>query len=299
MENENKKVPAVNEGTKSVNVETYAEDMAKVIEGSQAGGIKNIIHEQEIYEAENKNISPRTRKNKIFIFLSFLLLSLALVMVVFILFFGKKITTVEVAPPVASLIFTDQNFFQSIDDFNKDKIIQSVLNEVRYTTVKSGGVEAIYLTLQKQVIGFREFNKLIQSNFVIPAEPFLKDKFLLGAVNNNTPTDLFGPNKDLFFLLEINSMSDVFSSLRLWEKKMFNDLHDFFNISISSETKELLSKEFSDGYVANKNARILYDKSGNIVMMYVFTNDKSVLFTKSENAVFEIVRRLAASQISK
>ena len=48
-------------------VETYAEDMAKVIENDNSGLIKKIIHNEEEHEIEKINLSPESRKNKFFI----------------------------------------------------------------------------------------------------------------------------------------------------------------------------------------------------------------------------------------
>ena len=83
------------------------------------------------------------------------------------------------------------------------------------------------------------------------------------------------------------------------ENKMFLDLSGFFGVSITPDTKYLSNVNFADGIVQNKNARILYDKDGNIVMMYVFADDNSIIITNSENATQEIMLRLAASQIKK
>ena len=48
-------------------VQTYAEDMAKVIKSEKGGLIKKIIHGEEQHELERKNMSPALRKNKIFL----------------------------------------------------------------------------------------------------------------------------------------------------------------------------------------------------------------------------------------
>ena len=58
MENENKKLISVEDKTqKKIGVvQTYAEDMTKVIEKNEGGIIKKIIHEQEEHEAIKKNI---------------------------------------------------------------------------------------------------------------------------------------------------------------------------------------------------------------------------------------------------
>ena len=53
-----------------------------------------------------------------------------------------------------------------------------------------------------------------------------------------------------------------FGQMRNWENKMFSDLHDIFGIPLSLDTGYLLTKNFEDGIIQNKNARILRDGSG-------------------------------------
>ena len=100
-------------------------------------------------------------------------------------------------------------------------------------------------------------------------------------------------------LLKMRSIPDIFEILRAWESKMFFDLHGFLGINISPETKYLLTANFEDGIVENKNARILYDLDRKIVIMYVFAEDNSVIITENNAAVREIILRLASSQIKK
>ncbi|KKP86302.1 MAG: hypothetical protein UR90_C0033G0009, partial [Parcubacteria group bacterium GW2011_GWC1_35_8] len=119
----------------------------------------------------------------------------------------------------------------------------------------------------------------------------VSDNFLLGAVNGET--------KDFFILLQVRSITDIFDSLRAWENKMFFDLQGFFGVALSPETKYLLTKNLDDGVVENKNARILYDKDGKIVMMYVLANENSVIITNTIKSAQELMRRLASSQIKK
>jgi hypothetical protein len=113
----------------------------------------------------------------------------------------------------------------------------------------------------------------------------------MGVVNKS--------DKEFFILLKTRSFLDIFESMKNWENKMFYDLYGFFGIKISPDTKELLSKNFIDGRIANKNARVLYDQNGKIVLMYIFVDNNSVVITDSEEATAEIILRLASSQISK
>jgi hypothetical protein len=128
----------------------------------------------------------------------------------------------------------------------------------------------------------------------------------MGVVNNDSGPASAEParqlaggapaGKDFFILLKVRSTADIFNALRAWEGKMFFDLHGFLGINISSDTNYLLTKEFQDGIVENKNARILYDKMSKIVLMYIFADDNSVIITNAQNSAREIMLRLAGSQ---
>jgi len=297
MENDNK--------LKNKNVKTYTRDMVKAIEGDKGGLIKKIIHEEEKYEAEKINLSPKSRKNRLFMFISIVLISLALAVLFFLAFFNKSINVISVAPQTTSIIFTDQTDFKPIDGFNKDQIIKTILNQVKNTKIKTGGVEGIYLTENKKVVGFKRFITLIKSNLVLDQDNFISDNFLLGALNtglkSTSPTA--GPARpvggDFFILLKVRSFTDVFPMILSWENKMLYDLSGFFGVNISSLTNYLFTKDFQDDIVENKNARVLKNNDGKIVLMYVFINDSSIIITNSEVATHEVILRLASSQIKK
>ena len=200
--------------------------------------------------------------------------------------------TVSIEEQFAPLIFNDKSIFLEVKDLKKEEITQTVFNAVNTVEIKPGGVGGIYLTSNKKVLGLREFLTLIKSNFTPDANPLLvRDDFLMGVVNNET--------KDFFILLKARSTADIFDAMRAWEGKMFFDLHGFLGVNISSETKYLLTANFEDGIIQNKNARILDDKEDEIVMMYILADDNSVIITSTENSAREIMLRLAASQVKK
>ncbi len=276
-------------------VETFVEDMAKVIQEDKAGLIKKIIHSEEEHEKEKINLSPESKKNKFFMLMGFVFILLGF-FTFFYFLLNRTAPTVPVEQQFIPLIFNDKSSFLEIKDLKKDEIAQTVLNEVNNSDVKIGGIEGMYLTSDKKVIGLRDFLTLIKSNFVIDSdENLVSDNFLMGVVNS----DATSQGKSFFILIKVRSITDIFGSLRAWENKMFSDLHGFFGVDISSETNYLLTKDFSDGFIENKNARILYDKDNKIVMAYILANDNSVIITNSENATQEIILRLAAGQIKK
>lgn len=300
MLNENKKIsarPSVFSGAGGEHkiVETYAEDVAKVIENDREGLVKKIIHGEEEREKEKKNLSPRSKKNRFFMLVSFLLILIASA-ILFFLFFKKSPSAVSIEKQFTPIIFNDKSVFMEVFALSKEEIARAVLTEINTAKIKEGGVEGIYLAENKKIIGLRRFISLIKSNFV-PGDNtlFVSDNFLLGAVNIKTSSaEKIRPG--FFILLKVRSAADIFDALRAWERKMLYDLSGFLGVNISSDTNYLFTKEFQDGIINNKNARVLYDKEGKAVLMYIFADDNSIIITNIESAVREIMWRLASSQ---
>ena len=218
-------------------------------------------------------------------------------------FISKDSTIVSVTPQFMPLIFSDKTNFIEVQDLDKDTITKNVSREVATGEVKQGGVEGIYLLENKNVIGLRRLLVLLESTFKPGATNLVSDNFLMGFVNNevasSSSSDISAPSGsgDFFIIIKMRSIIDIFDSLRAWERKMFFDLHGFFGIDISPETNYLITKDFEDGIIQNKNARILRDQDGKIVLMYVFATENSLIISNTEKAVEEVMNRLAANQI--
>ena len=105
--------------------------------------------------------------------------------------------------------------------------------------------------------------------------------------------------KEAFLLLKTRSFEDVFPLVRQWEEKMFLDLYGFFGIEINQDTEYLLTKDFEDGIIKNKNARILYTNEGEIALSYIFVESDKILITNSSDVTEEVVARLLGSQVRK
>ncbi len=280
-----------NDKLKSKKIETYTEDMVKALGNDKGGLIRKIIHEEEEHEMLKVNLSPKSRKNRLFMFISITLIILGLGLLIFLAFFNEKINTVPVTPQFTSIIFTDQTDFMAIDGFTKDQITKTVLNQISNTKVKGGGINGIYLTENKKIVGFKRFVSLIKGSLTLDQVGFVSDNFLLGTLNDGT--------KDFFMLFKANSFADIFPVMNNWENKMLYDLYEFLGVNISPEINYLFTKNFEDGIVANKNARILRNNDGKIILMYVFIDDSHVIVTNSELATLEVVLRLVSSQIKK
>ena len=278
-------------------VETYAEDMAQVIENDREGLVKKIIHGAEEQEKAKKNLSPESQKNKFFMLGGGLLIMIGLGGLL-LSFFSNEANTVEVERQAAPLIFNDKTTYFEVVGLKPDAIIQTVLSEINTSTVKEDGVEGIYLIENKKIVGLRRFLALIRSNFV-PGDNtlFVSDKFLMGMVKNKEQENETTPdNNGFFLLLKVRGTADIFDAMRRWEDKMFSDLHVLLGVNIDSSTQALRIKSFEDGVIENRNARILYNADHKIILLYLFADDNSIIVTNSQNTAHQIVLRLTSSK---
>jgi len=288
----------MDEKLKNQSVQTYVEDMTKVLASDKEGLIKKLIHEQEKRDDEKRNSAPESQRNKMFLLLGSILLLLAAVAIGAFLILKENIFTIDAKLEFKPIIFTDATGFREIAGFKKDDIADNVSNAVSTTKVSSGQIEGIYLTEDKKIIGLRKLIALTKGSFVPGDEIYISDNFLIGAMNTGDPGNLLVKN-NLFFLLKVRSFTDTFPLLRNWENKMFFDLHGFFGIALTEENKYLLTQPFTDTVVQNKNARVLYDRDGKIVFFYIFADENSIVITDSETVLSEVMTRLTSSEIKK
>lgn len=277
---------------KSKNIETYAEDMASAIETGEEGLVKKIIHEQEKQEEEKKSLSPESQKNKVFMIVGATLIGFGLVALAFLIMVKKNIETVAVERQFVPIIFTDQTDFLEVSDLDKREIAESIKSKTRTSTVEDRAVEGVYLTEHKKVVGLKRFLALLESNFPVAGLGLVKDNFFIGIWGQET-------NGDLFILLQVRSWADIFPVLHVWEEKMLADLFRTFGLELTAETNYLLTANFTDGFVENKNARILYDQTGKVVLLYAFVDDTSVVIANSLPAAREAILRLSAGKVRK
>ena len=187
------------------------------------------------------------------------------------------------------MIFVEQNKFLEIEGFSKTQIIETIKNEVSDVQLKNGGIEAIYLTENKNVVTFARFMELIKSNVPVEVTSYTNNNFMIGVYNNND-------EKSLFILMKVKSFTDIFPGMKIWENKMWSDLHDLFDMELNADTKYLLTKNFEDNIINNKNSRALYDTEKNKILEYVFVDETSVIVISNSDAVKEVMSRLYSAQ---
>lgn len=282
---------------KAKNIETYAEDMASAIRGGEHGLIKKMIHEQETSEEEKKRLSPDSQKNRLFSLFGAGLIISAVVLLVFFGAFERDTGSVYVPPQFEPIVFTDSTEFIDVTELEKEAIYNLVRAKANDFPLSPAQVSGIYLAENKKVIDFARFMTLIQGNFPSDKMEVVQGNFLIGIFGKEEAEGR--SSGDVFVILKVKSFLDIFDAMRRWEDKLILDVAGLFGMNISGGPDSLLLKGFEDGFVENKNARILHDDLGNVVFMYIFADNNSIIITSSLPAAQDALLRLSAGDIRK
>lgn len=273
-------------------VHTFAQDLVQVAESGTPGSIKDIIDAEENKEIEELNLSPKSSKNQMYLIFGFLLLALGgLVVYYFTSFLMQKDYPVNQNITEREFLSMDKNKQIEIADLYKTEIYKKVFSESDQFYLNQGEMARFEITENNSIVKLPRLVDLIESSLTLPADTPIGSNFIFGAFKNE--------KNEQFFILQTKSTNEAFPTLRSWENKMFFDLALFFGIETNQENKYLLTKNFEDGIVENKNARVLLDEFGSTVFMYVFVSDNIVVFTKDGSVVEEIIDRLAQANLRK
>lgn len=290
MENsKDKKIDS--KGLRVLGMETYSDDMVKTLERNNDGLIKKIIQEQKEKDLEKEKYSIESRKNQVFLLLGLLFFVVSIGVFVFSFLKDKQDVLIESKLRLNPILFTERTSFIPVDNMDKDKIIEKIRQEKYKISPKSGAIQAIYLTEEQKPVNFEKFISLIKGNVPNTMFSLVQPNFIFGLTSLE--------KKDLFILLKVKSFSDIFPEMMSWENKIFLDLHSFFDVEINALTNELFSKSFDDYIVQNKNARILLDSDGNMVLLYIFIKNDFVLIVNNEDVAREVIDRINSSKVRK
>lgn len=274
-------------------IETYASDMTEAIEKNQSGIVHDIIHEEETKkEIENKKNS--LGRNALFVLLGILFFLGGMFLLYRLIIRNDNDTSlpIKVSP---SLIYLDKTEFKEIAGLNREKIQESLGVIAENAKLKENEMIGIYPIENKQAVNLKRFLGLLKSGLPNENREIFLDNFLIGASGKNEKEEKNG----LFLMFSSASFADMFSSMKIWERNMLYDFNNFFGIPISPESNYLFKKNFEDGIVQNKNARLLLNEKNEIVLMYVFLDDSFVVIANSEHAIEQLILRLASGKINK
>jgi hypothetical protein len=272
-------------------VRTYATDIAEMMRKEKGSIIKIALAEQTRREKFQKKKDPTSTKNVIVVMLGFILIVGGIMVFIYaIINQNKPVSVVNTNNGILpSLFFTENQVQIDMSNLNKSELFNAIQLQVENKTLVLKTINNLFISYnttsgQTQVPSTVFVQKL---NLNVPDNLFqnLYSQFMLGIYAKE-------PKNNLFVVFKIKDFNDSFIAMRDWEGTMLSDLVRLFRIDTSSAGKNIFNKNFETVTLGNKEARVIKDSEGNVMLAYIFLNSKTIMITSDTDSVEEVVKRL-------
>ncbi len=270
---------------------TYERDVADAVRNKNAS-VTSVKIAAEVKKVELKKKgefvekTERVGKKGLVIALSVTLLLAAVGIGGFVFnFFANKPQT-PVTQTTSSVITTDAK--QTIDTTGKSEtdLISAIQNEL---TQNPGQNNLTRIDLTENISG--KDSQISSQKFF---ELFAKDapSSLGRALGNEWVFGFHSTTKnEPFIFTTVSSFDNAYDGMLRFEK---NIVKDFGPIFVKSEN---VNQQFEDAVIKSKDVRQLKDSLGNVILIYSFLDNKTLVITTNEATFRELLNRYFASQI--
>lgn len=301
-EEKNQDIKKSDEKLKSIH--TYKSDVAEFIK-SESKTMADIAIAETQKRSSDMNIEKGIERDwrkiiKIFIFTVVLIL----ISIGAIWFVIKSLNKEEPAPIINTGEQKPSMFISDIRERNisiTDLSAQDILEKINTTLKDAEPFHVIHFTEKiddvetENVVGIVNFFEKVS---IYPPGDLLRSvnqEFALGSVGG----------KVRFLVLKNHYYSGTFAGILQWEKNIYEDLKNLLNLpkmgsvglGTTTSPKELKKAGFVDSIISNRDARILKDGAGNIILIYIFVDNETLVITSSESTMKIVAEKLLGSKI--
>lgn len=268
-------------------IHTLSSDLARALYQKKGTVVKLAIAEEEKRRMLEEGSAPYSKQNVFFIVASVALVIAGIGLLAF--FFIKanpKGVEVQSEATLPTFVFTDGNITVPLQGKTADEARQAI-----------GGAFTA-LELSETVVGIYPMNGaalLSLSLFVdgitapIPTEvaTHFIQTFMLGGYRTS---DTVVP----FLILKTVSEQDARNAMMIWEPTLYET---FAKITSTAIDQSLIAEPFGNAIIRNKDARVLRDANGEIVLLYTFIDKQTLLIATKPDTVAMAIERLNIEKI--
>ncbi|MDP2593118.1 MAG: hypothetical protein Q8P52_00500 [bacterium] len=281
---------------------TYKGDIAELIKNENTSLSDIAIAEQKRAAESTVQKPDRVYHSKMWVFLAVILIMVsgAAAGTFFIVSKDRKVpeTGVQNVFP-RQLLSADSNKTLDLSNMSRRQMLESLKKVRDETSITLNKVLAIYPPVSDGRISFKA--SYFISNFA-PHSPedvarSVADNFVIGfhSFKKNEP----------FLILKTTSYLNTFAGMLAWERYLEDDMGDFFifperrDDRVATTSKALVesSSGWSDKIIKNRDTRVLKNGLGEIVMLYAFTDNQTLVITTTPETLEEVTKRLFAIKL--
>lgn len=177
----------------------------------------------------------------------------------------------------------------------------------------------------KNSLGTQKFTELVFTvdengvKKIIPANTFINafnTQIPESFLRTTLPRFMFGyQSREVnvpFIILKTDFYQNAVTGMLKWEKNIYEDLKDYFiipktdiadnseiststQVSSTTQTSDLFFKtpKFSDQIINNKDTRIIKDDNGQIILLYSFIDNQTLIITSSPETFKDILNKIS------
>lgn len=309
MPNEiNSQQPSTEETLKPLR--TFEGDLAEAINSGES------LSSMALAENERRTKNPGTileapvkpSRQKLFLAIIISALAIGTLVLGAVVYLGKSSNpsptndTPTEAPTSLSLILADQtknidatgstisNFTgQLIDLRDQGNFTLNTLAEIRFFLPQNGNRRLLTTNEFLTLLGWNPTDILVRS---------LSSEFVFGFHN-------FKRNEP-FLVFKTRAYQTTFAEMLNWENELRLRSYPLF-----VRTNELLgggatttdtlignrNLAFTDAVIKNRDTRALYDRAGNLLLLYTFADQETVILTTNSDTLIEVIKKLLANKM--
>lgn len=271
-------------------VRTYATDIAEMMRREKGSIIKIALAEQTRREKYQQKKDPTATKNVIVMMLGFFLIVGGIMIFVYtIVNRSKPVNVVNTMGVLPSLFFTENQVQIDMSGLNRGDLYNAITTQVNNPTLVPGTINNLFVSYNSTTGQMQTpATMFLQKLSIATPEILFKNiypQFMLGVYANE-------PKNNLFLVFRVKDFNESFNGMRDWEYTMLTDLLKLFRIDTRSAGKTIFNKSFETTTLVNKEARVLKDDEGNILLSYIFLDSKTIMITTQPVAVDEVLKRI-------
>jgi len=289
--------PAPPEAPSIKALRTYQGDVAEALKKQKTSVIQMVLAEHDRKEKNREALSPTSKKNLPLVAVSIFFVVLSILLIggggLYYAAKQKNISGAPKAVEVPSLVFAETKKGIEITGLSRDRIINEVSAEITGANLRLDFIEHIYFAERLdpsaprdennalRLVGTDTFLRAIESKMPNTLSRSLEPLFMLGTHAFN--------GTEAFLILKTSFFENAFAGMLRWEEFMARELLPLF---ASSASKSVYDSGFEDLVFKNRDLRVLRDETGEIILLYSFYDNATIVISTSLDTLDEVVMRL-------
>lgn len=266
---------------------TLSSDLAHALYEKKGTVVKLALAEEEKRRMLEEGREPYSKQNIFFIAASAILVIAGIGLLTF--FYIKAhpgAVAVQGDVSLPAFVFTDGNITVPLGDKTGTEARQAV-SDAFAALQPTETVVGVYPMNETALLSFSQFANAVSIQIPAVVSTNFLQTFMLGAYRT---VDTVVP----FLILKTPTGEDARIAMMAWETTLYKT---FWDITGRETDQSLGDVAFTNAIIRNKDARVLRDANGEIVLLYTFIDKQTLLVATTPDTVAMAIERLNVERV--